>query len=430
MNVEIITTGEEVLSGQITDTNASWLSAELAQVGLPVRWRTTVGDRLQDLARIFRERAMRADVIIVNGGLGPTVDDLSSEAAGAALDEPLVMFSEWVEALQEKFTRMGRNMSPENLKQARLPQSAEIIPNPVGTACGFRIHLEGCWLYFTPGVPSEFKRMVTHEIIPDLKKRFQLGLVSRLRRLHCLGIAESRLDGMLSPIDLPEGVTLGYRAHLPTIEIKVMGLGEDEAVLVNQMEHVVGRIREIVGDNILCEEDHSMASYIQEKMIAAGHTLALGESCTGGMLSSMFVDIPGSSAYFHRGYVTYTNEAKHEMLGVDNTLFENHGAVSMEVAIAMAKGAQENANTSHALAISGIAGPEGGSEAKPVGTVAFALATPEGVIGQLVRGPNWGRTNIRKMASGIACDMLIRHLDNKPVCPGYDAIKVMESTED
>ncbi len=424
MNIEIISTGEEVLSGQIVDTNASWLSAELARHGFPVRRRNTVGDRLEDLVHIFRERAREASVIIVNGGLGPTSDDLSSEAAAAAKDEPMTIFSEWVDAMTAKFARSNRQMSPENLKQARLPQSAAIIDNPIGTACGFRMELDGALLYFTPGVPSEFKRMVTEQIVPDMAQRFGVRNVSLLRRLHCFGIAESRLDGLLRPIALPTGVSLGYRAHLPLVEIKVMGLSADAVALNVAVEAVTAQIREILGANVLAEDDDSQATVVQRLMLERGLTLAVAESCTGGLLASNLVEVPGSSRYFLCGYVTYTNEAKQDLLNVPKETLDNCGAVSLEVVVAMARGARQRSGASHALAISGVAGPDGGTETKPVGTVAFALATPTKTWAQQVRLPDWGRNSIRTVAATLALDMLRRQLLGLEVSPGFDSTRL------
>lgn len=428
MKVEIITTGEEVLSGQITDTNASWLSAVLQRHGLPVTWRTTVGDRREDLVSVFRDRSHVADVIIVNGGLGPTIDDLSAACMAEAAGVSLVRSEAWVKAMEDRFRLMNREMAPRNLKQADLPMGATVIPNPVGTACGIRFKFNKAIFYFTPGVPSEFKRMIELEILPDLKRTFDLQRKALLRRLHCFGIAESRLDSLLEPLNMPPGVSLGFRAHLPTLELKVMGLREDEIGLRKDMEAVVDQIRKIVGDFIICEEDHTIASYIQDLMIAKGYTLSLAESCTGGMIGSQLVDIPGSSAYFDRGYITYTNEAKRDMIGVPMATIEAHGAVSMEVARDMALGAQKTAGTSHALAVSGVAGPGGGSDEKPVGTVAFALATPDNVFAQIAQGPNWGRMNIRRVSATLVLDMLRRHLEGRSPFHDYDFFKAVTKT--
>jgi nicotinamide-nucleotide amidase len=419
-NIEIITTGEEVLSGQIVDTNASWLSAKLAENGFSVSRRTTVGDRMIDLVGIFRERSLVADAVIVNGGLGPTVDDLSAEAAALALDEPLESHQAWVTEMERKFKRMQRAMSPRNLKQALLPRSATIIDNPIGTACGFSIELNGTVFYFTPGVPSEFKMMVRDQILPDLKRRFGLTGLHLLKRLHCFGIAESRLDSILQPIELPAGIQLGFRAHLPTIEIKIMAHGGDRAAVEGHMAAVADAVRGIVGANIISEDDDDLARHVQKLMIARGFRLALAESCTGGMIASDLVAVPDSSHYFERGFVTYSNEAKTELLGVAPELIERHGAVSLEVARAMVIGAARAAGTSHALAVTGVAGPGGGSPEKPVGTVAFGLVAEGEYFACMCKLPGWGRTRIRQISTAVALDMLRRHLLALPVFGNYD----------
>ena len=427
VQVEMISTGEEVLSGQITDTNASWLSSEFDREGLNMTRRVTVGDRMEDLVACFLERSLVADLIIVNGGLGPTIDDLSSAAAATALNEPLVTRQEWIDEMTAKFQRMNRDMPPGNLKQAELPRSAQIIPNPVGTACGFSIRLNKSLIYFTPGVPHEFKRMISNEILPRIREQFKINTVSLLKRLHCFGIAESHLGTMLAPIELGSGLQLGYRAHLPTLEIKIMAKSENQATLLEDMESAASEIRSIVGANIICEDDHTIESHVQELMIQAGHTLALAESCTGGMIASQIVNVPESSNYFDRGFVTYTNEAKHQMIDVPMEIIQEHGAVSMATAHHMASGARLKAGTSHALAVSGIAGPGGGSEEKPIGTVAYALATPEHVYAQLIRGTNWGRKRIRMVASTLAMDMLRRHLLGLPVFGDFELSNTIQT---
>jgi len=425
MIVEIITTGEEVLSGQITDTNAAWLSRFLGANGLPVARRCTVGDRMEDLVSCLRERARQADAVIVNGGLGPTGDDLSAEAAAIALGQPLVSFAAWVEVLTARFAAMNRLMPPGNLKQALLPQSARIIDNPVGTACGFEIELEGAVLYFTPGVPSELKVMMRDAVLPLLKQRFAVSSHSLLKRFQSFGVSESRLNSLLQPIELPPGISLGFRASMPLLEVKVMGIGEDEAGLRERLEHVSAEVRTTMGEYLVVEDGTGLEAFIQEKMIAGGHTLALAESCTGGMVAAQLIDIAGSSDYLERGFVTYSNRAKCEMLGVSPSLIAERGAVSLEVAREMALGAARAAGCSHALAISGVAGPAGGTPEKPVGTVALALAVPGQVHSQVVLLPQWGRNTIRRMAATAALDMLRRYLTGLAVFGHYDLARTL-----
>ncbi len=425
LRVELITTGEELLSGQITDTNATWISVLLGENGLMVGRRTTIGDRIESLVACFQERSAHADVIIVNGGLGPTSDDLSAQAAALALGEEVVLFNDWVEVLQKRFVKLGREMSPANLKQATLPRSAEILDNPVGTACGFVIRLNGCLLYFTPGVPSEMKPMMKNVILPHLRSRLEITFRAVLKRLHCMGMAEAHLGALLETIELPEGIHFGFRAKRPTVEIKIMGLGRDMAVLGKQIEVVAVKVRELLGDIIVFEDDHTLATAIQELMISAGGTLSLAESCTGGLIASMLVAVPGSSAYLDRAAVTYSNQAKSDMLGVDLALIEAKGAVSLEVAREMARGIRRRSGTSHSLAVSGVAGPGGGTPDKPVGTVAFALDCPEGTFSLMVQGPPWGRDAIRTASAGLALDMLRRQLTRHQVFPNYDFTKIV-----
>lgn len=426
MKVELITTGEEVLSGQITDTNASWLSDLLGRNGLAIHRRTTVGDRLEDLVSCFRERARAADIIIVNGGLGPTSDDLSAQAAALALDEPLVEFGSWVEVLKTRYGKLGRVLSDSNRKQALLPRSATIIDNPVGTACGFSIDLHGAMLLFTPGVPHELKRMIRNEILPLLTKKFQSGGAALLQRLHCFGMPEAHLNDLLRPIPLPAGVSLGFRAHLPVIEIKIMGRDTPAGRIRRDMDAVAEAVRAVLGAVIVFEGDSSLEAEVQAIMIQKGYNLALAESCTGGLLSGRLVDVAGSSAYLQGAYVTYSNHAKSEMVGVLPKLIAQHGAVSSQVARAMAEGAKKRIETSHGLAITGVAGPGGGTPQKPVGTVAFALATPAGVYSQMVAMPDLGRRNIRLISAVLALDMLRRHLLGLEVLGSFEFIKTLE----
>ncbi len=385
---------------------------------------------MSDLVSCFRERSKFSDVIIVNGGLGPTSDDLSAQAAAQAADLPLVEFPEWVAVLEQKFKRMAREMPASNLKQAMLPQSAEILDNPVGTACGFVLKLNRALLYFTPGVPHEMKRMMKSQVMPHIRKTLHLENTSTLKRLHCFGVSEARLGALLDAIHLPEGVKLGYRAHLPTIEIKIMASGPNAKTLESLKEAAAASVRSLIGDNLCFEDDHSLATHIQSLMIKRGFTLSTAESCTGGMTMSQLVDVAGSSAYIERGFITYTNEAKMEMLGVPRELIDSHGAVSLEVARAMAQGAREKSGSSHALFVSGVAGPGGGTEEKPVGTVAFSLATPTGSWSQVIRAPQWGRAAIRKISSAVMLDMLRRHLEDRPVFGEYDYAGNIQTAED
>lgn len=420
MIAEIITTGEEVMSGQIIDTNAAWLAEFLGELGFDIARRTTVGDRMEDLVSVFKDRSPHADVIIVNGGLGPTVDDLSSAAAAAAMGVPLEENEHWVHVLTARYEKMGRTMSKSNLKQALLPEGALFLDNPVGTACGFAVKLNRAWLYFTPGPPRELHTMMRGPILQHLNSCYQVGSKLVLRKLECFGLGESTLDDMLAGLNLPSEVNLGFRVHFPICEIKLSYRPEDPGSGLKPLEEAQRLVMGRIGDFIMCIDEERPSQWVQEEMIKRDYSLALAESCTGGMLSEMLVHNAGSSAYFDRGFVTYTNQAKQEMIGVPEDTLRQYGAVSMETATAMAVGAKLRAGTTHALAITGIAGPSGGSDEKPVGTVAFSLATPDQVHTRMLQAPPWGRTRIRQASAVIALDMLRRHLAGVEIFGNYD----------
>ncbi|MCL2916412.1 CinA family nicotinamide mononucleotide deamidase-related protein [Shewanella corallii] len=419
MKLEMICTGEEVLSGQIVDTNAAWFADTMMDEGIEVARRITVGDRLEDLVEVFRERSLHADVILVNGGLGPTTDDLSAQAMAEAKGEPLVENTEWRQRLEDWFSKHNRVMARSNLKQAMLPESAVMVDNPVGTACGFRVKLNRAWLFFTPGVPFELKHMIPEQFIPFIKQEFQLDTATKVKKLLTLGQGESMLQDKLSELELPEGVTLGYRSSMPYIEIKLFARGE---AAIAALDALVGKIHSILGTGVVAEDKPSLAEELHHLLLAKGKTLSAAESCTGGMLTSQLVAFPGSSAYLMQGLVTYSNEAKVKILGVKPQTLDDFGAVSIETVEEMAAGARALLDSDYALSTSGIAGPDGGTDAKPVGTVAIALATRYGVYSQMIKLPRRSRELVRQLSSAVAYDMLRRELLGEAPIVDYDSI--------
>lgn len=413
MKLEVITTGEEVLSGQIVDTNAAWLADLLMAHGFELQRRSTVGDRLEDLVGIFRERSRHADLILVNGGLGPTSDDLTVEAVARAMDEPLVENLPWREHLEDWFRRRGRAMPASNLKQCLLPRSAILVDNPAGSAPGFRARLGKAWLFCTPGVPSEFKRMAVEQFLPFLRKEFGQREEVRLHRLLTLGHGESSLAERLSSLTLPEGVTLGYRPTMPHVEIKLFARGPAAA---KALEDCAARVREHLGEAVVAENAESIASTVHNLLQNQGLRLGVAESLTGGMLSSSLVDYPGSSTYLQHGLVAYSEAAKQALLGVSAETLESFGAVSLETAREMALGARRLHDCDLALATTGVAGPQGGSETLPVGTVCLALADRHRTWTQRVQLGNRSRDLVRQMSCAVALDMLRRRvLEHEPV---------------
>lgn len=424
MQLEMISTGEEVLSGQIVDTNAAWFADTLMNHGLELQQRSTVGDRMDDLIRLFTERSKVADVILVNGGLGPTSDDLSAEAAARACGVALVEDAGWRLHLEDWFRRRGRPMAPSNLKQCLLPAGAILVDNPNGSAPGFRVKLNRAWLFFTPGVPSEFKPMVLEQFLPFLREQYRFDSDVQLHKFLTLGHGESSLAEQLKTLVLPDGVTLGYRPSLPFVEIKVFARG---AAAITALQEFLPRIRQSLGAAIVTERFASIAEEVHTLLRAQGATLSLAESCTGGLLSSQLVEYAGSSDYLKHAVVSYSNDAKTKLLGVPATLIAQHGAVSIDTAEAMASGARRILDTDYALSITGIAGPDGGSEAKPVGTVAIALCDRRQCWTQVVRLSQRSRTLVRSMSCAIALDMLRRRLlDQTPLEP-YPFIPAQDS---
>lgn len=413
----MLSTGDEVLQGDIVDTNASWVGQQLSELGLKFSRRQTVADDLSSLIEAIDEACQRSDWLLVNGGLGPTTDDLSTEAASQLLEVPLELHNEWLEAMQRWYQKLDREMPKSNIKQAMLPQGAELIDNPIGTACGFIIRHHQCQVLFTPGVPSEFKKMVTDHWLPRLGAGGDQGVT--VKRFFTFGLSESGLSDRLDPLQLPSGVRLGYRSARPHIEIKIFS----ERYQHHEMEAVYQQIREQLGAQLFSEDHSRWCELLQQQMIAKKLRLTVAESCTGGMLASQIVAEAGSSAYFERGFVTYTNEAKQQMLEVPTNLLVTYGAVSTEVAGAMAKGALAHSEADVALSITGIAGPGGGSDEKPVGTVCFGLATDKLCVVQRQRLPGRSRTGIRETAAAVALDMLRRYLNDQPLLGDYDLIK-------
>lgn len=424
MKIEMICTGEEVLSGQIVDTNAAWFANVLMDHGLELQRKTTVGDRMEDLVEVFHERSHAADVILVNGGLGPTSDDLSAEAAARALGVTLVEHAGWREHLESWFTKRGRTMPKSNYKQCLLPETATLIDNPAGSAPGFRIKLNNAWLFFTPGVPVELKRMVDEQFMPFLLEQFGQTDPTRLHKLVTIGHGESSIADQLGSIDIPSGITLGFRPSPPHVEIKVFARGNSALAA---MPGYVLAIKKCLGTSIVTDRFPSIAEEVHTLLLENKRTLALAESCTGGMLTSQLVEFSGSSAYLQQGLVTYSNAAKMHTLGVSTRTLDTFGAVSLETATQMAQAARKNPASDFGLSTTGIAGPEGGTDEKPVGLVAIALCDQHQCHVQAIQLSNRSRTLVRVMSCAVALDMLRRRLLNEAVIVDYPFITRVDS---
>lgn len=385
LQAEILATGDELLSGATADTNGAWAAARLRESGALVSRMTTVGDRLQDLCEGIRQAADRADFVLVSGGLGPTEDDRTAEAAAAAAGLPLVRNEEALAHTRSWFERHRLPMTANNEKQAMLPAGCDLLDNSLGTAVGFTLTLGSARLFFLPGVPHEYRRMLQDQVLPRVAtEAARRGAdLPGLRILRLYGIGESRLATELAGLDLPAGLELGYRPTWPELHLRLYfsGAGDSAAAL----DRAEAAIRERVGRRIYGTGERGMAATVGSLLEQRGWMLAVAESCTGGLLGATCTDVAGASAWFAGGCITYSNACKTALLGVPPALFESAGAVSREVAEAMAAGARERTGAAVALSATGVAGPDGGTPEKPVGLVWIGLATADGVSAREVR---------------------------------------------
>jgi nicotinamide-nucleotide amidase len=406
---EILSQGDEVVTGQIADTNAAWLSTRLTELGFEVVRHTAVGDHLDRIRDAMVAIAGRADLCVCTGGLGPTDDDLTSRAAAEAFGRPLAFDPEAMRQIEALFAKYKRNMPEINRRQAMLPTGCDRLDNAWGTAPGFALVQGGCWLAFMPGVPREMKSMFDERVVPRLSERFALA-PGRLVTLRTTGIGESEMQARVAGYSHP-GLVIGTRTMLPENHLKLRFAATVPDAEVRAIAHeLAAKIgAPVFGIEGLGEPCGTLAEVVGRALAARGATLAVAESCTGGRVAAACTAIPGSSAWFLEGAVTYSNAAKTRQLGVPEALIAAHGAVSEPVSRAMAAGLRERSGATFALAITGIAGPDGGTPEKPVGTVHLALASPEGVTHRLV-SLGGDRPRIQDLAAGAALDILRRHL--------------------
>lgn len=394
IRVEMLSTGDEVLHGQIVDTNAAWLADTLFQQGLPMTSRTTVGDSLESLIATLQARSQEADVLIVNGGLGPTSDDLSALAAARACGVELAMQQEWLEQMEAWFASRGRIMAASNRKQAEIPANAELIDNPVGTACGFALQLNRCWMFFTPGVPSEFKVMVEQQIIPRLKAKFSPPEPPVCLRLTTFGRGESDIAAELEPLALPEGVVMGYRSSMPIIEIKLTGPASQRVA----MEQVWQQVRLLLAECTIFEGTEGLPALLARELDKRGEQLAVSEQYTAGLL---YWQLAAASVPL-RGADILPPKSERLEQQVSRT---RDLAAQQQAALALSVGSLEQEE------------------------ISVALHTPDGSFGQRVKFST-GRHNLetrQKVVAMMAMNMLRRWLHGSEVSTGHGWIDVVET---
>ena len=422
MRIEIICTGDEVLTGKIINTNFAYMSQKLEDVGLSVGWETTVGDDRESLLQAFRLAGGRADAVVVNGGLGPTIDDLSQEVAAQAAGVELVLSEPWLGRMEEFFSRRSRVMPPNNRKQAMLPAGAELIDNPIGTACGFAVGIGRARFYFTPGVPRELRRMLEEQVIPRLLARSGLQATIHLKRFHSYGLGESHVDSLLTGVEelVPDGsVKLGFRAHYPQLETKLTVRGTDMDDAGRKLAPVVEQVRKRLGNFILAEDEQTLEGVVLAALASRGATLSIVETFTSGQVAARLAHLPGAEKVFRRGTVARDLGEVYAAVGLDRGVA---GGVTRESAEAVARAACLQSGATHALAVL-VDLDEGADRLEFGGAICLAIATDgdvESRRSRIVGGREW----VRLGAVELALDCLRRSLQGLPVTERIDFEKV------
>lgn len=447
MRAEILSTGDEVLLGDLVDTNSGFLCDRLKQMGIVVSQITAIGDDVDAVTETMLRISLRARLCLVTGGLGPTRDDITARACARAANKPLVLNQQARASMQAYFDRRGFALTPDNEKQAWLPASADVLVNHHGTAPGFCFLLHQCWFYCMPGVPSEMKQMMETRVVPHIVKTFALKTSLHIRRLTVFGLHESKVGALLDGFDdrFP-GIRLGFRASFPTIEVKLvydaaragnidgksmiksmvtddasMDTGSRNPDTINTpikepQAYITGAgqwVEDQLKNKVVSFTGLSLEAEVGRLLTRRGQTLSVAESCTGGLISHLITEVPGSSDYFLLSAVTYANTAKIKILNVNPKTLETHGAVHETTALEMASGARQISGSDWAVSTTGIAGPGGGPTQKTVGTVCIGLAGPGVAISQTYTFRFDDRSKNKKMFAAMALETLRRHLTDK-----------------
>ena len=409
IRVETITLGDELLLGIRENSHLTYLGSQFAHHGIEPAVNLVIRDNPEEIKTFFADSWKRADLVITTGGLGPTTDDLTRESIAEALDEELVYDEDVEKAIRQRFEQLERDMPEINLRQCYRPKNAEILSNPYGTAPGLFLNKNGKTLVMLPGPAREMHPMFEEQVIPRLQSAGVLPEIDCYLQIRTAGIGESSLAEKVGPIltGKPE-LVVGYCAHAGMVDIRLSSLDSD--VLNEEALNELGdECRELIGEDFVCYGDRSLAEVIFRELRSLNQTLAVAESCTGGLLSSSFTEVPGVSKVFHGGAVCYHNDAKVQILEVPEIMLEQHGAVSEEIAIAMATSASEKFGTDYGLSITGFAGPTGGTQILPIGSIYLGYSSPLGVWAKKLnlRGD---RASNRRRATSAALDWMRRKL--------------------
>ncbi|HHV93658.1 MAG TPA: competence/damage-inducible protein A [Firmicutes bacterium] len=413
MIAELIMVGTELLLGEVVDTNSAYLAQRLAELGVDLYYVNRVGDNRGRIAGLVKQAYQRADLVIISGGLGPTVDDLTKEAVADAFGLDLVLCPKALEEIEEYFRRLNRPMSENNKRQAYLPKGAVALSNPKGTAPGVLLELpDGKAVIMLPGVPVELKAIMEDAVIPYIRRKLgeknRAVIYSKVLRFH--GLGESAIDDIIQDILAAQtNPTIAPYAGGGEVRLRITAKAVDEEEALRLIEPVEKQLLERLGPYFYGYGDEGLETVVARLLLAQKKTVAVAESCTGGLISHKLTNVPGSSGYYMQGAVTYSNAAKTAVLGVDPELLAQFGAVSRQVAKAMAEGVRQWAGTDIGLSVTGIAGPGGGSPAKPVGLVYFGISYPGGT-NTFRRQFAGDRLLVKERAALAALDILRRYL--------------------
>jgi len=399
MKASIITIGDELLIGQTIDTNSAWMGAELSKSGFDVHRITSVHDRREDILYALNEALGKTDVALVTGGLGPTSDDITKQTICEFFNTQLISDDEVLVMIQNMMSRRNFPMNENNIRQAEVPASCRVLKNAVGTAPGMWFEKDGTIYIFMPGVPFEMKYLMTESVLPELNRRFKSQIIIH-RNIMTYGISEAQLAENLTDFEtgLPDNIKLAYLPAQGIIKLRLTGTGTEKKSIFNKVNDRVSKLYKTIPDLIYGENEESFEMVIGKLLISNDKTVCTAESCTGGQIAHMITSIPGSSSYFRGSVVAYANSVKTDLLGVSQDSINSYGAVSEQVVKEMASGARILLKTDYAVATSGIAGPDGGTHEKPVGTIWIAIASEKGTVTEKRVFGNDRLTNISRFS--------------------------------
>lgn len=383
MKAEIITIGDELLIGQTIDTNSAWMGAELSKIGFDVRRKISIHDLRVDILETLKESSEKADVILLTGGLGPTSDDITKQTLCEFFNTRLVVDKEVFAMVERMMSKRNFPMNENNRRQAEVPESCRVLKNSAGTAPGMWFENDGKIFISMPGVPNEMKHLMTEHVLPELKQRFTSQVIIH-RNIMTYGSAEAVLAEKLYGFEasLPEEIKMAYLPTEGIIKLRLTATGTNGRLINSLIEEQVSKLYEVIPDLIYGENEETLEMVTGKLLKERNKTVCTAESCTGGQIAHLITSVPGSSNYFKGSVIAYDNIVKTEVLNVPSELIDSYGAVSEQVVIKMAEGARQLLKTDFALSTSGIAGPDGGTESKPVGTIWIAVTSDKGTISE------------------------------------------------